>query len=680
MMAMRRCTLAAAVAAAACWPAGAWHDTPQLTPRRSARAVLRASPTPPMDAAALPLAPELASFFDTVEAALVDGTLLKLTLSKNAAQQQAAAADDDDDNSRRDGTGGNLPTLFRLKNVYGRGVELKRGRCLQLTYRYEHRDEVYNYAADGDGGGGGNGEAAGASELHGALRDLVRSDHFRNARLFVASGADTEVKLKASGKTKLTQHKPKAGGVAAGAGAAVGEGGAYASHDRRKKVPLQTDAAFLRALGVTNEEGAPRPGMANKLRQIQRYVKEGARAAASPPCDRQAVPTLGGHRITPHQSQHHPHPPTTSPPRYVEILSKIVDRSYSAHGRGVGGSGSRGGEDGSEGSEADGGDDGDAGAGGGDDVEDRPPLRIVDVGCGRGYLTFAAHAHFHTRSSGGGGKIGGDSDGGESGSGVDAASARYGQVRTVGVEVRPDLVRETNAIAEGLGAGFEGLGFVESPISDYLDLGATDATDATDATSTSDASGAEAGGSTGSVGGVDVLIALHACDTATDDALWCGMRNGARVIVTAPCCHKEVRRQLEGAHGGGGGELGTEHPLAEVLGYGIFRERTAEMVTDTIRSILLEIADYDVSVLEFIGLEGTAKNIMVAATKRPPHRARSEAEKDALRGRLHALMALVGARRQKLAEWMGEVEPSLDAHGRAREGAAVRGGPSRMPV
>ena len=90
-MVTRRCTLAAAVAAAACWPAGAWHGTPQLTPRRSARAVLRASPTPPMDAAALPLAPELASFFDTVEAALVDGTLLKLTLSKNAAQQQAAA-------------------------------------------------------------------------------------------------------------------------------------------------------------------------------------------------------------------------------------------------------------------------------------------------------------------------------------------------------------------------------------------------------------------------------------------------------------------------------------------------------------------------------------------------------------------------------------------------------------
>ena len=193
-MAMRK-ALAAAALARIC---GAWHGAPQLqaTPRgRSARAVLRASPTPPTDAATL--APELASFVERVEGALVDGTLLKLTLSKNAAQQEEDAVDDDADR----GTSGGSPTLFRLKNVYGRGVELKRGRCLQLTYRYEHRDEVYNYAAGGDGGGG---EPAGASELHGALRDLVRSDRFRNARLFVASGADTEVKLKASCKAKRT--------------------------------------------------------------------------------------------------------------------------------------------------------------------------------------------------------------------------------------------------------------------------------------------------------------------------------------------------------------------------------------------------------------------------------------------------------------------------------------------
>ena len=285
-MAMRT-ALAAAALALICWPAGAWHGAPQLqpTPRRSARAVLRASPTPPTDAATL------ASFVDTVEGALVDGTLLKLTLSKNAAQQEEDAVDDDADR----GTSGGSPTLFRLKNVYGRGVELKRGRCLQLTYRYEHRDEVYNYAAGGDGGGG---EPAGASELHGALRDLVRSDRFRNARLFVASGADTEVKLKASGKAKLTQHKAKAGGAAVGVGTPVDEEGAYSSHDRRKARPLQTDAAFLRALGVTNEEGAPRPGMANKLRQIQRY--EGTRAAVPPPRNR------SHHLTTPP-----PHHPTT---------------------------------------------------------------------------------------------------------------------------------------------------------------------------------------------------------------------------------------------------------------------------------------------------------------------------------------------------------------------------------
>ena len=90
---------------------------------------------------------------------------------------------------------------------------------------------------------------------------------------------------------------------------------------------------------------------------------------------------------------------------------------------------------------------------------------------------------------------------------------------------------------------------------------------------------------------LDVLIALHACDIATDDALWCGITNGARIIVVAPCCHKEVRQQLELGRGSQASSRAWGGALGDTsLRYGIYRERTAEMVTDSLRALLLEIA------------------------------------------------------------------------------------------
>ena len=315
-------------------------------------------------------------------------------------------------------------------------------------------------------------------------------------------------------------------------------------HDRRKGVPVEATSDFLQALGVTKPDGSPRAGKSAKLRQIEKFV---------------------------------------------ETIAALVKR-------GVG--------------SVDGGDDGGGSAGGGVGGGRSGPgksLRIVDAGCGRGYLTFASHAYFD--------QLGWD-------------------VKTAGVEIRKDLVTSMNGVARGLGAGFDGLVFEHAQVSEYLAaLGGMDPSDPD-------------GGVLTSSSRVDVLVALHACDTATDDALWCGISNGARVIVTAPCCHKQVRRQLEVD------ESRPRGPLDAALRHGIYRERTAEMVTDTLRSLLLEIGGYDVSVFEFVGGEHTAKNVMIAAVKRK--HLRSDAELAERRAEFNAMCEQFSVREQALAVWMGE--------------------------
>ena len=249
-------------------------------------------------------------------------------------------------------------------------------------------------------------------------------------------------------------------------------------------------------------------------------------------------------------------------------------------------------------------------------------LRIVDAGCGRGYLTFAAHSYF--------------------------ASTGWA-VETTGVDMRADLMTEMNAIARDLGGDFEHLTFERAAVADFLTTvtgdGRSESSPATDPTA-----GTMPGGSLTDTAAF-VLIALHACDTATDDALWCGIANGASVIVTAPCCHKQVRRQLEGASRAGE-ELGGS--LRSSLRHGIYRERTAEMVTDSMRALLLDLAGYDVSVFEFIGGEHTAKNVMLAATRRTRSRRRSTRELARIRSELGGLAADFGVRQQALASWMDE--------------------------
>ena len=227
-------------------------------------------------------------------------------------------------------------------------------------------------------------------------------------------------------------------------------------------------------------------------------------------------------------------------------------------------------------------------------------VKVVDMGCGRGYLTFSLHSYLREQ-------------------GV--------PVNTYGVEMRSKLVDETNGIVNELGCPFAGsLEFVEGTIESYM----------TDVQSTADEDA------------VDVLIALHACDTATDDALWFAVQQNTQVIVAAPCCHKEVRRQLDPFVS----KINKEHPMYDVLRYGIYRERISESVTDSLRALLLELANYDVQVFEFIGGEHTAKNVMITATKRK--RKRSQKALDDIRSRIGKLATLHGIKRQKLAEWMNE--------------------------
>lgn len=207
------------------------------------------------------------------------------------------------------------------------------------------------------------------------------------------------------------------------------------------------------------------------------------------------------------------------------------------------------------------------------------PVRLWDMGCGKGALTFALHEHLRGRT------------------------AR--PVFTRGVEERPALVEGANRVVRD--AGCDGLEFVAGTIADVP----RDA--------------------------VDVLVALHACDTATDDALAAGVVSGAALLVVSPCCHREVRAQWV-----------PPPVLAAAMQHGILREREAEFVTDALRAALLDWAGYEPRVVEFISPEHSGKNLMIAALKR-----RHPADRDAAARRVREFAAFYGIRRQRLAEALG---------------------------
>jgi Methyltransferase domain len=183
----------------------------------------------------------------------------------------------------------------------------------------------------------------------------------------------------------------------------------------------------------------------------------------------------------------------------------------------------------------------------------RDILRIVDMGAGKGYLTFALYDH--------------------------VVNTLKLNAEIVGVEFRRDLVTLCNGIARS--SGFDGLRFEQGTIAQH------------------------------NCNGADIVIALHACDTATDDAINKAVRADAMLIVVAPCCHKQIRREIaKNEHG--------NSPLEFLMKYGTYVERVSEMVTDGMRAQLMELAGYRSNLFEFIGDAHTPKNVMIVGSKIAP--------------------------------------------------------------
>jgi SAM-dependent methyltransferase len=392
----------------------------------------------------MPRTPTIERFISKLRTSLDTQTFVKLTLS------QSRAGEDD------------------VRNLYARIVTLRSGRKLSLLFRYRTRDETKNVEI-----------ADGLEQVRASLGSI-----FERAHLFTIRG-DWHLSCQRRGGATLQRSRPVFTTVPS------------EKHDHEKRRVIPRDAPFLQHLAITNSVGEPRVGMADKLRQIERFV---------------------------------------------EILGHLVDRSNLRHAS---------------------------------------ELHLVDLGSGKGYLTFAAYEFFRQRG-----------------------------VSTVvtGVEIRGDLVDKTEAIARKLDC--HGLHFVRGSIADFPVPGR-----------------------------IEILIALHACDTATDDALHLGIRGNAQLMLAAPCCHKELRPQLN-----------APVVLREVLRHGVLAEREAEMITDAIRALLVEIHGYEAHVFEFVSAEHTARNLIISALARE-----HPTDKKTLRVRLRELLDFFGIRKQRLAHLLGEL-------------------------
>lgn len=390
-------------------------------------------------------------FLDLLRPALCDGAFTKLTLGKYRGAD---------------------PTL---RNLFVRPVTLNAGPSLAFVWRHATRDITKNHSPA---------DAA-------ALLEPLIGAAFLDAHLFTATQvAQLETKSDGPARLKISQ-------LATAAPAPVPL--AAASHDRTKAHLIPARAGWLRDLGVTNDRGQPREGMADKFRQIQKFaemVTHLLREAALDPASQPAQ---------------------------------------------------------------------------------APPLNVTDMGSGKGYLTFAL------------------------------AEVLGARAHITGVEARAELVTLCTRVAQAHGLA-ERLRFTAGRIADTA------------------------------LAGCDVLIALHACDTATDDALASGHAAGARLMIVAPCCQHELRPQLA-----------APAVLADALRHGIFQERQAEFVTDALRAQLLEWAGYRTKVFEFISTEHTAKNLMIAAIRsRKPGVA-----KDATAQRIREFATFYGIRHQALAARLG---------------------------
>lgn len=173
-------------------------------------------------------------------------------------------------------------------------------------------------------------------------------------------------------------------------------------------------------------------------------------------------------------------------------------------------------------------------------------VTILDFGCGKSYLTFAMYHYLH--------------------------ELKHYDVHIIGLDLKTDVIEKCNRLADKY--GYEKLNFYQGDIASY--------------------EGCEQ---------VDMVVTLHACDTATDYALEKAVRWNASVILSVPCCQHELNRQIK------------NETLAPILEYGILKERFSAILTDGLRAQMLESKGYDTQILEFIDMEHTPKNLLIRAVK-----------------------------------------------------------------
>lgn len=182
-------------------------------------------------------------------------------------------------------------------------------------------------------------------------------------------------------------------------------------------------------------------------------------------------------------------------------------------------------------------------------------ITILDFGCGKSYLTFAMYYYLH--------------------------ELKQYDIRIIGLDLKKEVIAHCNALSKEY--GYEKLTFLEGDIADYE-----------------------------GVNEVDMVVTLHACDTATDYALAKAVGWNAKVILSVPCCQHELNGQIE------------NEVLAPIMKYGLLKERFAALVTDGLRAEYLESMGYDTQVLEFIDMEHTPKNILIRAVKSKEKHAKKE--------------------------------------------------------
>ena len=291
-------------------------------------------------------------FLNELANSLSDGTFVKMTLGNYKGGDE------------------------HLQKIHVRQILVKGKPRLFFLYKYNTRDTAKNY------------DFAEGGSLIGKMLD----GDFHSGHLFTTKN-DFQLEIGNRGRSRLNLAKP------------TFKSPPTLEHDRQKKVQIDPNAFYLRALGITTDRGEIRTQQQDKWRQINKFI---------------------------------------------EVLASLVDKSL---------------------------------------LSEKQELRMVDMGSGKGYLTFAAYDYFkNTR-------------------GVD--------ISVTGVEAKDDLVGLCNDVARA--AEFDGLSFVSGTIDSF------------------------------DIGNVDILIALHACNTATDDAIYKGIAANASLIVAAPCCHQEIRPQMQTA-------------------------------------------------------------------------------------------------------------------------------------